>query len=47
MSERSKMRRAQREARQEKQAKQVIYWLVFALLVRGTLLCHPKQGEGH
>lgn len=33
MSEKSKMNRAKREARQEKQAQSVIKWLSIALLV--------------
>lgn len=33
MSEKSKMRRAQREAKQQKQAKRVINWIFGALIV--------------
>ncbi|MCH3981890.1 MAG: hypothetical protein LKE41_08290 [Prevotella sp.] len=33
MSERSKIRRAQRDAKQEKQAKKVINWIFAALII--------------
>ena len=37
MSERSKMHRAQREAKQEKQAKKVIKWIFGGLIVLAVL----------
>ena len=37
MSERSKRRRALREARQEKQAKTVIKWIFFALIILAVI----------
>lgn len=37
MSEKSKIRRARREARQERQAKEVIMWIAVALVIIAIL----------
>jgi len=36
MSQKSKMRKAAREAKQEKQAKKVIYWIFAVLILLGV-----------
>lgn len=38
MSERGKIRRAQRDAREKKQANKIILWIIIAMLVLALLL---------